>query len=114
VIDDLIPIVLFLMTGVVLCTFFYFRHRSRQEMQQTVRVAIEQGQELSPEVLESLIGDPGGSRDLRRGLIWIAIAMGFAGFGWGVSETALYGIGAFPLFVGLAYLVLFWAGRRRA
>jgi hypothetical protein len=112
--DDLIPITLFLMIGVVLCMFFYFRHRTRQEMQQTVRAAIERGQELSPEVLEALIGDPGGSRDLRRALIWIAVALGFAGFGWGVDEVALYGIGAFPLFVGLAYLVLFWVSRRPA
>jgi hypothetical protein len=111
---DLVPISLFVMIGVVLCTFFYFRHRTRLEMQHTVRVAIERGQELSPEVLESLAGDPGGQRDLRRGLIWVAVALGFAGFAWAVDEPDMYGIGVFPLFVGLAYLVLWWVSGRRA
>jgi hypothetical protein len=111
---DMVPITLFLMIGAVLCTFFYFRHRSRMEMQLTVRSAIERGHELSPELLETLNGDPGGHRDLRRGTIWLALACAFAAMAFLVDESDMYGIAAFPLFVGAAYLVLWWVSGRRS
>lgn len=111
---DLIPIVLFLTIGTVLGLYVYFRHRNRLELQQTVRMALERGQELTPEVLESLAGDPGGQRDLRRGVIWLAVALAILTMGVTVDEWDLFGVAAFPGFVGLAYLVLWWATSPRA
>jgi hypothetical protein len=66
-------------------------------------------------------------RDLRLGVILIAVGLGFCGLGYGlwyglmtVSDTAAYitggcvaGAGAVPGLIGVAYLVL-WATRRAA
>lgn len=104
---DMVPIVLFLVTGIVLCVVFYFRHRARQDVQHTLRLALEQGRELSPEVLEALSADVGGGhRDLRRGVISVAVAAAMAIFAWTIGEIELYGIAAFPLMLGIAYLGL--------
>ena len=51
-------------------------------MQQTIRIALDKGHELTPEIVERL-GRPAPSefRDLRLGVIWIAVAVGLASFG---------------------------------
>ncbi len=104
---DLVPIVMFLVIGLVLCTYFYFRHRTRQAVQQTVRTAIERGQELTPEVLEAVSGElAGGFRDLRRGVIWLALAAGFGTLALVIDEPDALGVAALPLMLGIAYLAL--------
>ena len=51
VVAVLIPIVLFIAIAVVLYARYYFDHRTKQAVQQTVRTAIEQGQQITPEIL---------------------------------------------------------------
>lgn len=113
--DDMIPIVLFLVIGVVLCTFFFLRYRGRQEIQHTLRLAMERGTELTPELLEAMSVDvaAGGQRDLRRGIIALALAAATAIFAW-VIEPDLLGVAAFPLMLGIAYLALWRFSPRRA
>lgn len=106
-----IPIVMFIMLGMVIGLFFYFRFRSRAELQSTVRVALEKGQELSPELLERL-GEPRKRpfQDLRRGILSIAIALAIMSFGYFVDDedafSAMLGISSLPMFIGLAYLLM--------
>lgn len=111
---DWIPIVLFLVIGVVLCTFFFLRYRARQEIQHTLRFAVEHGKELSPELLEALHADlGGGNRDLRRGVISVALAIAVGVFALLEQEAELLGIAAFPLMVGVAYIGLWYFNPRR-
>lgn len=113
-----VPIVMFLMMGLVAGLFLYFRHRTRAELQNTVRVALEKGQELSPELLERL-GEqkkkPG--HDLRRGIIAIGLACGIASFGALVGDedalSPMLAISMLPLFVGLAYLLIWGISGRK-
>lgn len=106
-VGELIPIILFLVIGVVLSTFFYFRHRARQEIHHTLRLAVEHGKDLSPELLEAISLDIGGGRrDLRRGVMSVAIAVAIAICAWMLDEVELLGIAAFPLMLGIAYLGL--------
>jgi len=110
---ELIPIVMFIVIGVIVWLVVYFRFRAKSEMQQTIRLALEKGSELSPEFLDNL-GDPKPSkvRDLRRGLIWMALAVGLALCGFAVpdpSGEALRGIlagAAFPFAIGIAYFIM--------
>jgi hypothetical protein len=105
--DHVVPIVLFLVIGLVLCTFFFFRYRARQEIQHTVRLAVERGNELSPELLEAIsLEVAGGSRDLRRGVISLALAVALGISAWLIDETGLLGVASFPLMLGIAYLGL--------
>ncbi len=112
--DTLVPLGLFIMLGTVVWLVVYFRFRSRQELQLTIRGAVESGQTLSPEALEDLMRamQPKKS-DLRRGLIWMAIALGLAVFSLTIEDadaTAVTGAAAFPFFIGLAYFLLWRLG----
>lgn len=116
---ELVPISLFVSMAVVAGLVVYFRFRGRREVQQTLRSAIEKGQELTPEVLDK-IGEPPrpANADMRRGVIAMAIGAGCAAFGILVGEPdavqPLLAIGAFPFLVGLAYLGLwFFRGKEK-
>lgn len=117
--EELIPIVMFLSLAVVVIFLFWFRFRSRESMNQTIRLALDKGQELSPELIDRL-GNPKPSkdRDLRLGVIWLSVALGFVLLGLGAGEfaaEALHGTLAaagLPLAIGLGYVALhFLTGR---
>ena len=101
---------------VIFSFFFWFRARARGEMQQTIRSAIDKGQELTPELIESLGAPQKASKDkdLRYSLVWFAIAIGFSALGGAIGSAEgeeevfliMSGVAAFPLMMGLAYLVM--------
>lgn len=104
----------------------YLKSRERKEVQETVRRAIDKGQDLPPEVIDALSKDitknlPSRSRDLRRGVIWLAVGLGLGAFslineatfarsGWSGEDFpfggGLLGISAIPAIIGLAFIVL--------
>lgn len=113
-VEILVPITLFIAMTVIFCLFFWFRYRARVDLQQTLRAAIEKGHDLTPELIASLGGSAQRSkhRDLRLAVIWIAIAAGLTLFGAGMSSieeevfSVMLAISAFPLMIGLAYVIL--------
>ena len=118
-----VPISFFAMIIAIVWLISHFNSRKRQVVHETLRLAIDKGQELSPEMMErmSLLNDPIRS-DLRRGVLFLAFGAAFGVLGCmiGIEEKeAVYpmiGVAAFPVFIGLAYLGL-WAfsgGRRGA
>jgi hypothetical protein len=111
-----VPIVMFLSVAIVLGLFFFFRFRTRREIQRTLRTAIEQGQELTPEVLDRLGESTAGVADFRRGVLSMAVGVGVAAFGVFLGEEdalrPMLAISAFPFLVGLAYLGL-WKFREQ-
>lgn len=103
----------------------YLKSRDRKEVQQTVRTAIEKGQPLPAEVIDALSKEatrniPSRSRDIRRGVIWLAVGIGIGLFGvvtdipWGNDGWdsgpefggGLLGIACIPTVVGIAFIVL--------
>lgn len=110
----LIPIIAILMPVFIVGIVFYFRSRERTEMQKTLRMAIEKGQPLPPEYLDSLKKIDSGPvksprNDIRSGLILIAVAGGLCvmdyingDYGFG----GLSGVAAIPGFIGVALLIL--------
>jgi hypothetical protein len=116
----LVPISLFVSVAVVVCLFFYFRHRTRAEIQQTVRAAFDHGQQLTPEFLENLVGElvPTADADFRRGVMACAVGIGIAAFGVLTNDDvgmpmAFIGIGALPFIIGVAYLGLWKLAPRK-
>jgi hypothetical protein len=103
-----VPIVMFLSVAIVLGL--------RREIQRTLRTAIEQGQELTPEVLDRLGESTAGVADFRRGVLSMAVGVGVAAFGVFLGEEdalrPMLAISAFPFLVGLAYLGL-WKFREQ-
>jgi len=112
--EELIPIVMFLGLTIVFVSLFWFRYRARRDMQETFRTALDRGQELTPDIIDRL-GHPKASKDkdLRLGVIWMAIAAGLVLCGFAVPDPsghALRGIlagAAFPFAIGIAYLLLY-------
>lgn len=100
----------------------YLKSREKREIQETVRHAIDKGQALPPELIDAMTRDvasklPSRTRDLRRGVIWLAVGIGFAAFsylsnlGWNDHDmegasAAMMGLAAIPVTVGLAFIVL--------
>jgi len=109
--DVLVPIVMFLSLAAVFGVFFWFRYRSRAEMQQTIRAALDKGQELTPDIIDRL-GQPRQTEDAdrRRAVIAIAIAVALAAFGFILGERdairPLLALSAFPFTIGIAYLII--------
>ena len=113
-----IPIVMFGGLTVVLSLFVWFRYRAKRDTQLTIRTAIEKGQEISPEMIDNLLNPPASpQRDLRRGLIGVVTAIGFALFGLILGEEdavrPLLGVAMFPLSIGVAFLLMHYFGRSK-
>lgn len=112
--EEFIPIVMFAGLTIVFVALFWFRYRARRDMQETFRTALDRGQELTPEIIDRL-GHPKASKDkdLRLGVIWLALAVGLVLCGLAVPDPsghALHGIlagAAFPFSIGIAYLILY-------
>ncbi len=116
--EEMIPIVMFVAMAFVFIVFFYLKFRARLETQQTIRIALEKGTELSPEFMKQ-IGEPEPpkDRDLRRGMIWIAIGLGFVLLALGIREDdatgPMLGTASFPTLIGIAYLIMWRYGARK-
>jgi hypothetical protein len=110
--EFMIPVVMFISIGVVFCVMFWFRYKTKEGMQQTFRSAMEKGQELTPEIIDRLgHPKPAKDKDLRLGVIWIALAAGIVAFGFGIPDDEevhriFMGIAASPFLIGVAYLIL--------
>ena len=118
--EALIPIVMFVALAAVVAFFIVYRHRGRQELQNTLRTAIDKGQELTPELIKQMgaPAEPPKDRDLRRALIAIAIGAAFLVFGFSLPDSgdnaprAMAGIATFPIFIGLAFLAMHFLGSK--
>ena len=120
--EELIPIAMFAAIALIFFLVLYFRQRSRADMQQTIRLALERGTELTPEIINRLgaPAEPSKNRDLRAGLIWLALAVGLALCGFAVpdpSGNAFRGTlagAAFPFAIGVAYMIMWRYASRDA
>ncbi len=114
--DIIVPIGAFAMVVAIVCLPFYFKSRERREMHATVRAAIDKGQELPPEMIEAMTKSvklpPTRLRDLRTGVIWLAVGIGIAGatyfgdFLHGDHDFDGFGIACIPAVIGVAFIVL--------
>lgn len=115
--EFLVPVALFGMIAAIVIVPAWLKSRERREMQATLRTAIDKGQPLPTDVVEALsrenIKPPAtATRDLRVGVILLAISIGIALMGYLISfeeMDAFYpisGMAAIPGMIGLAFVVL--------
>ena len=111
--DILIPIFgilgVFGMPVFIVWIVYYFSSRSEKQFHQTLQELIKSGQELSPDILQSIPGykkEKNGERnDIRSGTITAGVGIGIVLFGqFGVAETPLVGVGLLVLSIGLGIL----------
>lgn len=117
--EILIPLGFFAMITAIVIVPRYFKSMERQKMANTLRIAIEKGQPLPTEMIDAMSSNvrnpglpPSPQRDLRTGIIWLGVGVGFAALGAVLSfeePDALFpllGLATFPIFIGLAFIVL--------
>tara|TARA_B100001079_G_scaffold240964_1_gene226166 strand:- start:672 stop:1046 length:375 start_codon:yes stop_codon:yes gene_type:complete len=105
----LIPLAGIAMPVGIVWIVFYYDNRTKEQFNATLQKLIESGQELSPELLESVPGYKAGKGkdkdDIRSGLITSGVGIGIALFGhFGAEEQALFGIGLLVLSIGVGIL----------
>ena len=113
--DILIPIFgivgVFGMPVFIVWIVHYFDTKNKDKFHSTLQKLIESGQEVSPELLQSIPGykaekENGERTDIRSGTITAGVGIGIALLGQSkqLDETALFGIGLLVLSIGLAFL----------
>lgn len=104
-----IPIVLFIIVGIVAGMYLYFNYKSKLESQKTMRLAIEKGDMISLDTIEPMLSkgkDP--LVDLKRGVLLISLALAFAAYGLIAQQGDLdiIGLSFFPLALGIAFSLM--------
>jgi len=99
--DIAVPLGFFLMVFAVVAVPTFLRFRQKRYVQETIRLMVEKGQPIPPELF---IEKPAPRSDLRRGIVLCALGVGLIVFLLCVSRH-VWGIGAIPLFLGLGHLV---------
>lgn len=111
----LVPLYPFLMVVLVVGFVFYFGHRNKREVLETVRQASANGTQLTPELIRELGASgkkPGADNGVRAGVILLAVALACIVLGYTLQAAAgepeifpvLTGIAAFPGFIGIALI----------
>ena len=105
----LIPLAGIAMPVGIVWIVFYYDNRTKEQFNATLQKLIESGQELSPELLESVPGYKAGKGkdkdDIRSGLITSGVGIGIALFGhFGAEDQAVFGIGLLVLSIGVGIL----------
>ena len=87
---------------------YYYDNRAKEQFHTTLQKLIESGQELSPELIESVPGYKGRRKDkndIRSGLVTSGVGIGIALFGhFGAEDQAVFGIGLLVLSIGVGIL----------
>jgi len=95
-----IPIVLFIVTGFCTIAFFFFNHKNRDAIMNTVQKSMDTGSDLTPDLLAKLGAAINPKiRDMRRGVVLLSIgiagllcSMFFMGSGFPAGLEAQQGL----------------------
>lgn len=103
----LVPIVLFLVIGLIVYLKYYWNFRETVELQQSIRLMVEKN---VPVPMELLVRPPekvpSSQKDFRRGLILIAAGLSFAVcFAVNEPNESVWTMGLIPFAIGVAYIV---------
>ncbi|MEM9939605.1 MAG: DUF6249 domain-containing protein [Pseudomonadota bacterium] len=118
--ETLIPIFLFASIVAVIWLFSHYNYKKRATAHETLRLAVDKGQELSPELVErmSFFNDPVKS-DLRRGVLLVGFGLAIISLGLLIPTDepeafrGMLGVSSFPIILGFAYLGLWRFGHDR-
>lgn len=105
------PVVVVLGIGLA---FFVYQYRRRRLMHQTLNQMVEKGVDIPPHIA-SVFAEPQPDRDapMRRGLLLSGLGIGLVIFFFTIDVAFAAGVGAIPLCVGLAYLLI-WHLEKKA
>lgn len=93
--------------------YFWLRARHRRDLVQLAQRAMDKGEALDPDLVESLKTNakPDPERDMRRGVIYVSLSLAVCVFAVTVAEEVILALASFPGFIGIAYLLFSRRGR---
>jgi hypothetical protein len=100
----LVPLYPFVFAAFVVAAALYYASRRNAQQHETLRLMVEKGREIPPELL---IPPPKKRSDLRKGLVLLAIGVGLMAF-FALHEShdkGLWGLGLIPTLMGAGYLL---------
>jgi hypothetical protein len=103
--EVLVPIAFFGTVVLVVGGLFYLRYRQKVSLHNTIRALVEKGIDIPPALLTPAPPPVRRRSDLRRGVFWVAFGTGLVAFFLGEARDA-WGLGLIPLFIGVAYLIV--------
>ncbi|MFH1807844.1 MAG: DUF6249 domain-containing protein [Pseudomonadota bacterium] len=105
-VEVIVPVAFLFCVGFIVASVLFFRFRRHRLIQETLRLMVEKGRDIPPELLVPVT--PPRS-DLRRGILLISVGVGVSTFLLLVAEEAegAWGLGMIPLLIGVAYLVVY-------
>jgi hypothetical protein len=101
------------MLAIIIIAVLAFRHRDRKQQRnhETIRQMIEKGMQIPPNIS---FGETSESAlPLNKGLKYMGVGAGLIVFFIVMGMKGLAGIGAIPLFVGLAYLATWYFEKKQ-
>jgi len=125
----LINAIIFGSIAAVIISVVWLRSQERMRVQETLRAAIESGQPVPTEIMatmETAVRNvnvrvvPSAARDLRTGIIWLGVGLGFVAMGVALgyeepeSTIPMIAVAAFPVFIGLAFIALALINRTKS
>jgi hypothetical protein len=107
-----VPAIIFVSVVAIVMTVTYAGHREAKERQETLRLAIEKGVSVPPELVEASGKEPRPAKDLRSGILQLFIGLGVGVLLWFVSPFRnTWAVGAMIAIFGLGHIVV-WAVTR--
>src|SRR5688572_22949277 len=105
---NFIPVIGLVSIAAMFITFSLLNARNQQEVQRTLRAALERGAPLTPELVAQLnTNRPSGRTDLRRGIVIISIGVAAIAAGWISGAMVEFAtVAAFPICMGLGFLLV--------
>ena len=107
----LVPLIAFASIVLIVAMLFYFRHRNRRVIYDAIKTSVEKTGEADPKLIAAITHDSvGENRDLRRGILLLALALGLALIG-AYAQSRWIGIpfwafAFLPGVIGVAYVIL--------
>ena len=106
-----IPIIMFIVIGVCVVAFFFYNHKNRNAIMETVQKSMDTGSDLTPDLLAKLGAAINPKiRDMRRGIVLLFIGIaGFLSSLFFLDMDVVNGVRAgsvFPLMMGLGFLLV--------
>ena len=108
-----VPAIIFSFVLAVVWGAFFLGWRETKEKQETLRLAIEKGVPIPPELIAAAKGETTPERDLRRGIRQIFIGIGLGVLLWFVAPfRGVWAVGAMLVIFGIGHVVAARVGRR--
>jgi Domain of unknown function (DUF6249) len=99
----------------IVAVIMYFGFSKNRMMHRTIRMMVEKGQPVPPELLAPLPSAPPQRSDMRRGVILVMVGLGLMLFLGAANdwEGGAWAVGLIPLLIGVGYLLVWKLERKK-